>query len=142
MSEPRLNPFEKSIKDHLDSVAGQDSRFAEKYNSSGKTIAQCCAFICNEVKRLNRPYMTHQEVYSLAVHFYDEDSVKAPDKAPKCRVVVATGDDEVQTASNATPGKPTRRRRGRKGSMKEAPHPPYVQMSLFDEETLNACQEP
>lgn len=83
--------FEKTIKVFLDEKAENDSVFAEKYRSGGKTIQDCCKFIISEVKkncRGNDAACTDEYVYGLAVHFFDEEDLKVPANVPSCSVVV------------------------------------------------------
>ena len=75
--------FNEAIKNYLDQRAKEDSLFAEAYKKKGKTIEGCCNYIISEVQKSakgNRAAMTSDEVFSLAVHYYDEDNVKADKK--------------------------------------------------------------
>ena len=83
--------FEKAIKAFLDDKAEKDEAFAKKYRSEKKNITDCCKFIIAEVKKSckgNEAACTDQYVYGLAMQYYDEENIKAPDNAPSCRVVV------------------------------------------------------
>lgn len=65
--------WKKVIKDYLDNFAKQDNNFAKKYNKS--KIDNCCQFIINEAKKKQTSdcaVLTDPEVFSLAVHFFDE----------------------------------------------------------------------
>lgn len=89
--------FEKAIKSFLDDKAEKDEAFAKKYKSEKKNIADCCKFIIAEVKKSckgNEAACTDEYVYGLAMHYYDEENIKAPANAPSCRVVVP-GDMEL-----------------------------------------------
>lgn len=73
-----MNEFELIIKAHLDQKAEKDSVFAEKYNTglqNGKTIETCCNFITAEVKKTKRTAFTDDEIYGIAIHYYDESSI-------------------------------------------------------------------
>ena len=92
--------FEKAIKAFLDDKAGKDPAFAEKYRSEKKNITDCCKFIIAEVKKSckgNEAACTDEYVYGLAMHYYDEENIKAPDNAPSCRVIVP-GDIKLSEA--------------------------------------------
>lgn len=83
--------FERAVKAFLDDKAAKDPAFAEKYKSEKKNIADCCKFIIAEVKKSckgNEAACTDEYVYGLAMHYYDEESIKVPANAPSCRVVV------------------------------------------------------
>lgn len=83
--------FEKAIKAFLDDKAEKDPAFAEKYRSEKKNITDCCKFIIAEVRKScngKDAACTDEYVYGLAIHYYDEENIKAPASAPSCRVVV------------------------------------------------------
>lgn len=100
--------FNEAIKNYLDQRAKEDSLFAEAYKKEGKTIEGCCNYIISEVQKSakgNRAAMTSDEVFSLAVHYYDEDNVKA-DKKVNARVVVPAELVSKEKASKSTEEKP------------------------------------
>lgn len=69
--------FKDAIKSYLDRRAGQDELFAKTYAKEGKTLEECCNYIIGEArKRGNSVAMTDDEVFGLAVHYYDEDDIK------------------------------------------------------------------
>lgn len=69
--------FKQAIKTHLDKRAEEDALFAPKYANEKKNIDECCAYIMGEArKKGNAVAMTDDEVFGLAVHYYDEDSIK------------------------------------------------------------------
>lgn len=90
-SQPQqeLNGFEKAIKAYLDNYAKQDEVFAGKYHSGKKTIKGCCNFIIAEAKKdfmLNGGHMAIMDDatgYGMAVHYFDEDSIKEEDQKPQ-----------------------------------------------------------
>lgn len=90
------SPFASAIKTYLDRRATEDKMFAESYANPKKSIAECCDFIVSEVKRQNRTAMTDDEVYGLAVHYYDEADPGKIDKgiASSARIVIPSEDKE------------------------------------------------
>lgn len=93
-----LNPFEKAIKAYLDRRAAEDQQFAERYANTSKSIPQCCNFIISEVRKTHRTAFADDEVYGLAVHYYDEANL-GEIKPQRCEVVVpGTASKEVPTA--------------------------------------------
>ena len=82
-----MNEFEKSIKAHLDQRASEDEEFAKKYANPEKSIEKCCNFICSEVKKTGRCGFSDDEIYGLAVHYYDEENIKDVEKC-RAKVVV------------------------------------------------------
>lgn len=85
------NEFQQVIKAYLDKRAEEDALFAENYAKPNKSIEKCCNYIMQQAKkRGNAVAMTDDEVYGLAVHYYDEDI-----KADECKPV--SGGSRVNT---------------------------------------------
>lgn len=71
------NDFKTVIKSYLEKRAETDTLFAASYAKKNKNIDECCNYIIGEAKkRGNAVAMTDDEVYGLAVHYYDEDNIK------------------------------------------------------------------
>ena len=69
--------FNQAIKAYLDKRAEEDPLFAPKYADSKKSIDECCNYIMGEArKRGNAVAISDEEVYGMAVHFYDEENIK------------------------------------------------------------------
>lgn len=86
-----LNEFEKAIKVYLDKQAVDDPVFAEKYRKGlegKKTIEACGRFIISTVRSTGRQGFADSEIYGMALHFYDEESIKAPAGTGGVKVVV------------------------------------------------------
>ena len=79
--------FKNTIKTYLDNRASVDNLFAETYAKPNKNIDDCIIYILNEVRRSDCNGFADDEIYSMAVHYYDEDSVTAG-KPVDCRIVV------------------------------------------------------
>lgn len=78
-----MNEFQQVIKAYLDQRAQEDAQFAANYAKKGKSIEKCCNYILRQAKkRGNAVAMPDDEVYCLAVHYYDEDI-----KADECKPV-------------------------------------------------------
>ena len=80
------NPFEQALTDYL--TANNAELLAEKKD---KTIKGCARYIIGEARKkaqANCAVMTDAEVYGLAVHYFEEDSIKeqAETAAPAARV--------------------------------------------------------
>lgn len=85
-----MNAFETTIKAYLDKRAAGDASFAEAYANPKKSLKECCDYIVTEVRRSGRTAMADEEVFSLAVHYYDEQKPGAIESgiAARARVVV------------------------------------------------------
>ena len=74
------NRFQERIKEYLDEYASKDGKFAEKYANPKKSIEECCDFIAGQVQKLGVQGMDDDEVYGLALHYYQEDDIGKVDK--------------------------------------------------------------
>lgn len=70
--------FKEVIKSYLDKRAKEDELFAKSYAKLGKSLDECCSYVIGEAKKRggNAVAMTDEEVFGLAVHYYDEDNIK------------------------------------------------------------------
>lgn len=68
--------FKRTIEAYLAQRAAEDTLFAATYKKPNKNIDDCITYILNEVKRSGCNGFTDGEIFSLAVHFYDEDSIE------------------------------------------------------------------
>lgn len=78
--------LKESIKTYLDARAQEDEQFARSYAKEGKTLNQCIIYIYQEVRKMRTGTdfciaVSEEEVYGLAVHYYDEDNIKFDDRA-------------------------------------------------------------
>lgn len=68
--------FKRTIEAYLAQRAAEDTLFAATYKKPNKNIDDCITFILNEVKRSGCNGFTDGEIFSMAVHYYDEDSIE------------------------------------------------------------------
>lgn len=118
------NSFKEIIQSHLQGVADKDPLFAETFKKPNKNIDDCVTYILNEVKKSGCAGFADDEVYGMAIHYYDEDDIKPGEKV-NAHVVVnrsipATPKPEPRAAAVAKPAK-----------KKEKPVSPVVQESFF-----------
>lgn len=67
--------FKNTIKSYLDKRAQEDPLFAVKYSNETKNIDDCVTYILNTVQKTGCNGFTDDEVYGMAVHYYDEESI-------------------------------------------------------------------
>lgn len=79
--------FKQTIKAYLDKRASEDNLFSQSYAKPEKNIDDCITCILNTVKKSGNNGFTDAEIYSMAVHYYDEDNLDIG-KPIKCHVVV------------------------------------------------------
>lgn len=82
--------FKVVIQSYLDQRAQEDSLFALSYAKANKNLGECCDYIIGEAKKRagNAIAMTDDEVFGLAVHYYDEDNIKV-NKQSGCKVTTS-----------------------------------------------------
>ena len=79
--------FKRTIQAYLDSRAAADKLFAASYHKTNKNIDECVTYILNWVQKSGCNGFTDGEIYSQAVHYYDEDDIEVG-KPLQCQVVV------------------------------------------------------
>ena len=79
--------FKRTIQAYLQQRASEDRLFAESYRKEGKNIDDCITYILNEVQRSGCNGFTDGEIYSMAVHYYDENDIEVGNPV-SCQVSV------------------------------------------------------
>ena len=79
--------FKKTIREYLEQRAKEDQLFAASYAKENKNIDECCNFILGEVQKSGCNGFSDDEIFGMAVHYYDEDDIKNV-KPVNARVVV------------------------------------------------------
>ena len=79
--------FKKTIREYLEQRAKEDELFAVSYAKENKSVDECCNFILQQVQKSGCNGFGDEEIYSMAVHYYDEDDIKNIDPI-NCKVVV------------------------------------------------------
>ena len=80
--------FKQTIQSYLQSRAQEDELFAPRYANPKKNIDDCITFILNYVKQSGCNGFADDEIYSLAMHYYDEDDIDIGKPLTNCKVVV------------------------------------------------------
>ncbi|OFY43970.1 MAG: hypothetical protein A2X18_07525 [Bacteroidetes bacterium GWF2_40_14] len=79
--------FKKTILDYLESRAKTDELFSVSFGKLNKNIDDCITYILNAVKASDCNGFADEEIFSMAVHYYDEDKIEVG-KPINCNVVV------------------------------------------------------
>ena len=82
------NHFKNTIKAYLDRRAADDELFAVSYAKDGKNIDDCISYILGTVQKSGCNGFADSEIYSMAVHYYDEDNIKVGKLPDRFRAVV------------------------------------------------------
>ena len=80
--------FKQTIQSYLQRRAQEDELFAPRYANPKKNIDDCITFILNYVKQSGCNGFADDEIYSLAMHYYDEDDIEIGKPLTNCKVVV------------------------------------------------------
>lgn len=81
------NGFKAVIKAYLDDRASNDELFAATYSKPNKSLDECCNYILHEVQKSGQNGFADEEIFGMAIHYYDEDDIKDI-KPINARVVV------------------------------------------------------
>lgn len=89
--------FKEAIKSYLDERARTDELFAKSYAKENKNLDECCSYIMEEAKKLgNAVCISDNEVFGMAVHYYDEDDIKVNKLPAGTRAVASTSPQPVR----------------------------------------------
>jgi len=80
--------FKNAISAHLERVASKDEQFAEKLKNKDKNIDDCVTYILNQVQKSGCNGFADEEIYGMAIHYYDEEKVDVGKKIASGSVVV------------------------------------------------------
>lgn len=92
-------------------MAQTDAAFAVNYAKPNKSISKCCQYIFQEVGKIRKSGekcvgCSDEEVFGMAVHYYDEDDIEVND--------TDTGVADVQRVEESAKEQPKKRRKSRK----------------------------
>lgn len=79
--------FTRTIAEYLNQRAMTDPLFAPNLQKPNKSIEECITYILSEVQKSGCNGFDDDEIYSMAVHYYDEDDIEVG-KAVNCQVMV------------------------------------------------------
>jgi len=79
--------FKTVIENHLNQLAAKDNLFAETLKKENKNINDCCTYILNQVQKSGQMGFADEEIFGMAVHYYDEDNIEVGGKI-NAKVVV------------------------------------------------------
>ena len=70
------NHFQNTIKAYLDKRAEIDLLFSFRYSLPEKKLEDCITYILNQVQKSGCNGFHDDEIFGMAVHFYDEDNIE------------------------------------------------------------------
>ena len=99
------NHFQNTIKAYLDKRAEIDLLFSFRYSLPEKKLEDCVTYILNQVQKSGCNGFHDNEIFDMAVHFYDEDNIEIgkPINAQVAvnHVVVLTAEEKEQARQDA-----------------------------------------
>lgn len=135
----KLNPFELTIQSYLQKRGDEDELVAEILRKPHKNIKDCCNYIIKTVQATGRQGFADEEIYGMAIHYYQEDSVEAG-KQVNAKVVVnhtvELSQEDKDRAHKLAVERAIQQEQERMKAKKKAPakpttNQPQVQQSLF-----------
>lgn len=117
--------FKNTIQQHLEARAATDQLFAVTFAKEGKNIDDCVNYILNTVQKSGCNGFTDDEIFGMAVHYYDEDKIDVG-KPVNARVVVNHLEENEKLVTQKPKTTPIPKQKPVKNPA------PYVQHSLFD----------
>lgn len=93
--------FKKAIYNHLVSLAEKDPLFKESFENPTKNIDDCITYVLNTVYKSGINGFEDDEVYNMAIHYYDEENIEVGEKINSHVVVnhmVQLTEEEIQEA--------------------------------------------
>lgn len=79
--------FKAQIENYLNELATKDELFATTLKKENKNIDDCITYILNQVQQSGKMGFADDEIYGMAVHYYDEDDIQVGKKV-SAKVVV------------------------------------------------------
>lgn len=80
--------FKNTIQNYLEQRAQTDAMFEWSYSTKeNKNIDDCCTYILNQVKESGCNGFADEEIFSMAVHYWDEDNIDIG-KPINCHIAV------------------------------------------------------
>ena len=79
--------FQQTIQAYLTQRAENDPLFAPNLKKENKSIEECVRYILGEVRKSGCAGFADEEIFSMAVHYFDEDNIKV-EETDNAHVVV------------------------------------------------------
>jgi len=100
-----VDPLMRPVQEYLEKRAAEDPQFAEKFKNPKKSLKECCKYIYGEAKKRaggsSCIYIAPEEVFGMAVHYYDEEDIKVTSAGYTGRATVAPKPVELTAEQKA-----------------------------------------
>lgn len=72
--------FKQTISTYLQQYATTDELFADKLQNDKKNIDDCITYILNTVQKSGCNGFADDEIFNMAIHYYDEENIEVGKK--------------------------------------------------------------
>ena len=79
--------FTDTIRQYLENKAEKDALFAVKFANPSKSVENCVTYIINEVQKSGCNGFADDEIFGMAIHYYEENEIEVG-KPINCQMVV------------------------------------------------------
>lgn len=79
--------FEDTIREYLEKRAENDALFAVKFSNPSKSVENCVTYIINEVQKSGCNGFADDEIFGMAMHYWEESEIEVGNPI-NCQVVV------------------------------------------------------
>lgn len=134
--------FNDTIREYLEGMAENDALFAVKFANPTKSIEDCVTYIINQVQKSGCNGFADDEIFGMAVHYWEENEIEVGNPLTNCQVVVnhtveLTGEEKEQARQDAInrlrDEEMAKMRRPKTTEKKTTENNPKIaQLSLFD----------
>ncbi|RZJ83176.1 MAG: hypothetical protein EOO20_23270, partial [Chryseobacterium sp.] len=122
--------FKQIINDYLQERGKSDKLFARTLKKENKSLDECISYILETVKASGCEGFAEEEVFKMAVHYYDEDDIKVKGNL-QARVVVNRTMEKPKAKEVPVGGRDTAKDAPKKPAMKVVKPVLANQTSLF-----------
>lgn len=137
--------FREIVWNYLLSRAEDDDRLRDRLYKEEKNIDDCVTYILNQVKQSQCCGFADEEIFDMALHYYDEDDIEIGEKIDSSRIVVncrielteEEKEKERQKALQKYQDEELAKLRNKKNKAKEEKQEDFEPLNLFSDETEN-----
>lgn len=80
--------FNDTIKAYLEKRADNDALFAIRFANPSKSVEDCVTYIINQVQKSGCNGFADDEIFGMAVHYWEESEIEVGKPLTNCQVVV------------------------------------------------------
>ena len=80
--------FNDTIKAYLEKRADNDALFAIRFANPSKSVEDCVTYIINQVQKSGYNGFADDEIFGMAVHYWEESEIEVGKSLTNCQVVV------------------------------------------------------